>query len=435
MAYNNDIALIVRYDGTKEAFELVKDNYLGKVVFIYGSKDEVDNQAGLVQAIWISDETSGRYLDMANVDYISENLTHISGIKVDDKTYYPASGGGNIAFKGEGGITITVNKDTGEIVFDSTNLQTTANTAYNTANTALNKANANSTLITNLGTEITNIKDDYATKEELETTKNSLIGEGDITSADDSIKGAKAYARELIDDLEGTTNTALLKKADLKNGKILESQLPDYILGQLLFGGTIQAGGANMMEVTPSAKLLDKSDKSETTESLTIKLEEFAIYEGAYFIVTGGLTSIFGFSVVVGDWIISTGTDWRKVDNTDAIVTVAGITPVNGNINASTLAEKLASTGDDNELALKSEVEGVKNSLDTTVTEVRIMPADTDYLTFNVSKSGTIRTITYDVKTDNTVGDAINDTEKKGLATVEDIASYLKNRLSVKVVS
>ena len=77
----------------------------------------------------------------------------------------------------------------------------------------------------------------------------------------------------------------------------------------------------------------------------------------------------------------------------------------------------------------------VKNSLDNAVTEVSAQPSDPDYLTINVGTSGTTRTISYDVKTDNTIGDAINDNTKKGLATVEDVAAYLKARLSVKVVS
>lgn len=475
--YTDDLALIVRYDGTKAKFETVKSNYLGKVVFIYGSETEVANQAGLVQAIWVSDANGGRYLDMANVEYISNNLTHISGITVDGTTYYPSSGGGAITLAGANGIAVTVDKDTGEVKFDGETLKTSLiGTTINGSNTTAHpntitgaKAYADAVAMSLKGTKATGDTTaetirgakDYADAK-ISDAKADLKGtkaDGDTT--DETIRGAKDYADkvaaseaiaakdEAIQEAKAYVDPLLANKADLENGKIIESQLPDYIFGQMLFGGTITAGGGNIMEVSPSSKLLDKVDKPSTTSSLSINKTDASTYEGAYFIVTGGLTSIFGFSVVVGDWIVSTGNDWRKVDNTDAVSSVADLTGV---ITASALAQKLAATGDANELALKSEVDAkytkpstgipktdlapeVQTSLDGAVTEVGITPADTDYLTFNVGKGGTTRTITYDVKTDNTIGDAINDTTKKGLATVEDVAAYLKARLSVKVVS
>ena len=58
---------------------------------------------------------------------------------------------------------------------------------------------------------------------------------------------------------------------------------------------------------------------------------------------------------------------------------------------------------------------------------------DANYLSGNVGTSGTIRTINLDVKTE-TIGTATSDTTKKGLATAEDVAAFIKARLSVKIV-
>lgn len=189
-----------------------------------------------------------------------------------------------------------------------------------------------------------------------ETTLETLTETTIPTLSQQALAAANTAKSEAIQESKDYADAELAGKADLENGKIMATQLPDYILGQLLFGGTITAGGGNTMEVSPSSNLLHKLKKPSTTSSLTINNneEDAETYEGVYFIVTGGLTSIFGFPVVVGDWFISTGQDWRKVDNTDAVSSVAGLTGV---ITASALAQKLAATGDANELALKSEVD------------------------------------------------------------------------------
>ena len=146
-------------------------------------------------------------------------------------------------------------------------------------------------------------------------------------------------------------------KADLDAaGKILAEQLPDYILGQVLFGGTIDGSG----KVTASDSY--KSKYGDTTV-----VPDASTVEGAYFIATGsGELSGIDYTptpleYTTGDWIISTGAEWVKVDNTDAVSSVAGLT---GAIASSALAKALAETGDANELALKSEVDGVNTRID-----------------------------------------------------------------------
>lgn len=483
--YTDDLALIVRYDGTKEAFDAVKSNYLGKVVFIYGSETEVANQAGLVQAIWVSDANGGRYLDMANVEYISNNLTHISGITVDGKTYYPSSGGGAITLAGANGITVTVNTTTGAVTFDGKALSNALiGTSTNGSNPSTHpdtikgakaytdkvagdlkgtKATGDTTAETIRGAK------DYAdakvsdAKTELKGTK----ADGDTT--DETIRGAKDYAdkvaaskasaakTEAIQESKNYVNPLLANKADLEDGKIIAAQLPDYILGQMLFGGTIESGTATQMTVTPTANLLNKIGKTDsdlTNGNLTIQNTSYETYEGVYFIssINFGNTNVLNIpDVRIGDWIISTGTSWRKVDNTDAVSSVAGLTGV---ITASALAEKLAETGDANELALKSEVDekyslpdgGIPetdlagavvakiNKGNTSVQSVSggdfISVTDTSVTTNKKSYEVSAKT-----KTMESAKEDILLNGEDALATAHDVYNFIKARLSVKVVS
>ena len=87
------------------------------------------------------------------------------------------------------------------------------------------------------------------------------------------------------------------------NGKVPLSQINDSVLGQLEYMGTWNAStNSPTLTATPSAK-------------------------GLYYIVSTAGTQ-FSKSFEVGDWIVSNGTSWDKVDNTDAVSSVAGRTGV-----------------------------------------------------------------------------------------------------------
>ena len=165
-----------------------------------------------------------------------------------------------------------------------------------------------------------------------------------------SVSTSKGEVSGVTVDASGLATT-LSNKADLgTDGKILSTQLPDYILGQVLFGGTIGANGT-----------LAVSDNFKTKYGTVSSLPDATGYEGAYFIATADGTAK-GVSYNTGDWVISTGAEWKKIDNTDAVSSVAGLS---GAITATALAKTLAETGDANELALKSELDGVASDAST----------------------------------------------------------------------
>lgn len=85
------------------------------------------------------------------------------------------------------------------------------------------------------------------------------------------------------------------------NAKVPESQLPDSILGQVVYEGTWDA----------------------STNTPTLANPPASTTKGDYYIVDVDGTQ-FGISFNVGDWIISKGDSWQKVDNSDAVTTVFG---------------------------------------------------------------------------------------------------------------
>jgi hypothetical protein len=84
-------------------------------------------------------------------------------------------------------------------------------------------------------------------------------------------------------------------------GKIPTAQIPDAVLGQVKFQGTWNAA----------------------TNTPTLSGTPAAPTKGDYYIVSTGGTQ-FSKTFEVGDWIISNGATQDKIDNTDAVTTVAG---------------------------------------------------------------------------------------------------------------
>lgn len=126
------------------------------------------------------------------------------------------------------------------------------------------------------------------------------------------------------------------------DGKIPVGLLPDVVLGNVLYGGNLNSAptDANTWAATPSASLKTRLGIAAAVTSITIKNQEggtsttgygWKALEGVYFIANAAGT-FAGISFEIGDWLISTGDSWQKVDNTDTIKTVGGVSPVNGNV-------------------------------------------------------------------------------------------------------
>ena len=120
--------------------------------------------------------------------------------------------------------------------------------------------------------------------------------------------------------------------AVLSGGKISVSVIPDSVLGQLEYIGTWNANTGKAVSDT------------RPLEGGVIR----AYRKGDYYIVkTAGtklpdattITELDGLQI--GDWIVFNGTSWDKIDNTDYIKSVAGISPTNGDITIEEIVEAI----------------------------------------------------------------------------------------------
>lgn len=112
---------------------------------------------------------------------------------------------------------------------------------------------------------------------------------------------ADADARYLLASLLNAANGVAGLGAD---AKVPTSLLPDAVLGALKWQGAWNA----------------------TTNSPTIPAAA-AGNKGWYYVVNvAGTTSVSGITDwEIGDWLVSNGTAWEKIDNTDQVISVAGL--------------------------------------------------------------------------------------------------------------
>lgn len=394
------------FNGTKAAFESKASQYTDAIVFISGG---ADSKGSCIFA-------QGMYF--GNFAEFLAAINFVKGINVGGQSYNAAAGGGYVAFSavdpstvkvnaGSNGVEIGLTADfVSKVNSTASDLGSKSDAASSTGSAFARIANLAQLVsdltggsvdsiegqitkaIDALRTEIVGTLDDADAKtlaaindelDGLDSKVKALEEAGFIKIADVQSEIAKLGGAEsdITNGLVGVSvtteggevtsvdvdvaglNTALAGKASLdESGKILASELPDYILGQVMFGGIIGNGDGSSVQVAPSDSFKEKYGLSGT--SVTIEYADSSKYEGVYFIVGTGAAdrTLLGVGGVnMGDWLISTGSNWYKVDNTDAVSSVAGL---NGVITASALAQKLAETGDANELALKSEVEAVE---------------------------------------------------------------------------
>lgn len=114
----------------------------------------------------------------------------------------------------------------------------------------------------------------------------------------------------LTSDLAAKINSSLIGAASGvcplgSDSKVSTTYLPATILGAAIYQGTWNA----------------------TTNSPTIPAAASGNKGQYYVVATAGTTNVDGITDwKIGDWIISNGSAWQKVDNTDAVLSVNGYT-------------------------------------------------------------------------------------------------------------
>ena len=139
----------------------------------------------------------------------------------------------------------------------------------------------------------------------------------------------------LLEDDKGNTDIAVTKinfDAGSVVGKIPAECLPDSILGQMTYGGTID-GSTGVITWSDGAKSrLTALGSTIGNSNYTTTTTPPDNVEGMYFICsksgTKPLTTVVGSNttntIESGDWLLANGGVWSRIDNTDAIRTVRG---------------------------------------------------------------------------------------------------------------
>lgn len=191
----------------------------------------------------------------------------------------------------------------------------TASSALSTANTAAADIVTLQSDVSTLQTEMTTAQGDITTLTTAVNARLPLAGgtmAGNIAMGSNSITGLAngAASGDAVNksQLDTKVNTSLLGAANGVatldvNSKLTASQIPSSIVGAVVYQGTWNAS-------TNTPTLADPPDAST---------------QGNYYVVSAAGTQ-FSISWNIGDWIISDGTQWDKVDNQTTVASVFGRT-------------------------------------------------------------------------------------------------------------
>ena len=107
------------------------------------------------------------------------------------------------------------------------------------------------------------------------------------------------------------------------NTKLLLSNMPDAILGQMLHAGSVNASNA-LATLTDNGKTrLGTTNNTITLTNNTTATTGYTANQGNFYLVSTAGT-FAGISFAVGDWLVANASGWGKIDNTDAVTGIKG---------------------------------------------------------------------------------------------------------------
>ena len=164
----------------------------------------------------------------------------------------------------------------------------------------------------------------------------------------------------------------------ISNDKITLGYLPDSVLGQVVYGGGFVPSTGVATLTTNAQEKLGTSSATITLTNDTTPITGYEANEGIYYIATASGT-FASISFETGDWLVSLGNAWSKVDNTDAVTGVKGNEEVNyrlGNVNIT--AQNVGAVTSDSAVSTASITPYVTTSMiaDSNVTTGKIANAN-----------------------------------------------------------
>lgn len=303
------------------------------------------------------------YYNGTNWIYLDPDSNDNQKIKVGDTTFGASA---EIDISGTGAISVAGNSTANTITISIADASTGVKGAVQLTNTVASGVENLAVTPKGVSEAITEALKNYYNKNQIDTTLSNYL----TTAAASQTYLTKTDAAATYITIDSKNKPFGVAELD-DNGKILVGQLPDYLFGQVLFGGTVERQEGSEYIVAPSINLLQKLGIADEEPPVSeIKITAAAqgstsyIYgyeqlEGVYFI--WGDNGTFGdYNYAVGDWVISTGTAWAKVANNDAV------TSVNGEIGAVVLTGKDITVGGESTYKnqkISAAIEGLEKSI------------------------------------------------------------------------
>lgn len=160
------------------------------------------------------------------------------------------------------------------------------------------------------------------------TVQFSAAGSRNNLANNDSISTIAGKVAKYFSDLRGMAWKDSIASDDLDSsilsgGKLVTNLLPDFILGQMVYGGTVTGAGVVTLSTNGKAKL-GITSATVTLDNLADGNCGWVLCEGLYFIVNSS-GNFAGLKLVEGDWLVSTGSGWKSIGVTDTAATATAL--------------------------------------------------------------------------------------------------------------
>lgn len=236
----------------------------------------------------------------------------------------------------------------------------------------------NKTNITTINGEIDIINDDITAIEQKNTNQDNRLDElEDLVGMDGSGTGTLTQRVAELEEFADTKNVAGGLASLGSDGKLNSSQVPDYLLGQVKYSGLADGNGSSAemgidedtgiiatRRQLANAKQINEGQTSDTTYYVPKLGQYWIVREAGTFtnakrVQTTLEATYESISYQIGDWIIYNGKakGYEKVDNTDAVSAVVGLT---GNITKDNLRAALEINNVENTADINKNVNSAK---------------------------------------------------------------------------